>query len=63
MCEDGIGSTQELKRDAIDDQKEIEKQFDKVVDFCVEKAKARIHLTVLIQAASIAENCGPHKTN
>jgi hypothetical protein len=35
---------EELKRDAIDDQREIEKQFDTIVDFCVEKAKANLFL-------------------
>jgi hypothetical protein len=35
---------EELKRDAIDDQKEIEKQFEKIVDFCVETAKANLFL-------------------
>ena len=35
---------EELKRDALDDQKQIEKQFDKVVDFCVDLAKANLFL-------------------
>jgi len=35
---------EELKRDAVDDQKEIEKQFDKIVDFCVDGAKANLFL-------------------
>jgi hypothetical protein len=35
---------EELKRDALDDQKEIEKQFDKIVDFCVDGAKANLFL-------------------
>ena len=35
---------EELKRDAVDDQREIERQFDKVVTFCVDKAKANLFL-------------------
>ena len=35
---------EELKRDAVDDQREIEKQFDKVVNFCVDNAKANLFL-------------------
>jgi hypothetical protein len=35
---------EELKRDTLDDQKEIEKQFERVVDFCVELAKANLFL-------------------
>jgi hypothetical protein len=35
---------EELKRDAVDDQREIERQFDKVVSFCVDKAKANLFL-------------------
>jgi hypothetical protein len=39
-----ISKREELKRDAVDDQKQIEKQFDKIVDFCVDGAKANIFL-------------------
>jgi hypothetical protein len=35
---------EELKRDALDDQREIEKQFEKIVDFCVNGAKANLFL-------------------
>lgn len=35
---------EELKRDALDDQKEIEKLFDRIVDFCVDGAKANLFL-------------------
>ena len=35
---------EELKRDAPDDQAEIEKQFQKIVDFCVDAAKANLFL-------------------
>src|ERR1019366_7033349 len=35
---------EELKRDALDDQREIEKQFEKIVTFCVDRAKANLFL-------------------
>lgn len=35
---------EELKRDALDDQREIEKQFEKIVTFCVDGAKANLFL-------------------
>jgi hypothetical protein len=35
---------EELKRDTLDDQKDIEDQFKRVVDFCVEDAKANLFL-------------------
>lgn len=35
---------EELKRDTLDDQRDIERQFDRVVDFCVEGAKANLFL-------------------
>jgi hypothetical protein len=50
---------EELKRDAIDDQKEIEKQFDRIVDFCVETAKANLFL--LHKSASGKESALIHE--
>lgn len=35
---------EELKRDTLDDQLEIEKQFERVVNFCVDTAKANLFL-------------------
>lgn len=35
---------EELKRDTLDDQLQIEAEFDKVIDFCVDTAKANIFL-------------------
>jgi len=35
---------EELKRDALDDQAEIEKQFERIVDFCVDDAEANLFL-------------------
>lgn len=35
---------EELKRDVIEDQTEIEKQFTKIVDFCIEDAQANLFL-------------------
>jgi hypothetical protein len=35
---------EELKRDVIEDQLEIEQQFKKIVDFCIEEARANLFL-------------------
>jgi hypothetical protein len=35
---------EELKRDAVEDQVEIELQFDRIVDFCIEQAQANLFL-------------------
>jgi hypothetical protein len=35
---------EELKRDTLDDQLEIEKQFEKIADFCIDTAKANLFL-------------------
>lgn len=35
---------EELKRDTLEDQAQIEKQFEKVVHFCLERAKANVFL-------------------
>ena len=35
---------EELKRDTLDDQKEIEKQFERIVDFCVETGESKFIL-------------------
>jgi hypothetical protein len=35
---------EELKRDTLDDEKDIEDQFKRIVDFCVEDAKANLFL-------------------
>jgi hypothetical protein len=35
---------EELKRDAVEDQVEIEHQFDRIVNFCIERAQANLFL-------------------
>jgi hypothetical protein len=35
---------EELKRDVVEDQVEIEKQFAKIVNFCIEEAQANLFL-------------------
>jgi hypothetical protein len=35
---------EELKRDVVEDQTEIEKQFTKIVNFCIEEAQANLFL-------------------
>ena len=35
---------EELKRDTLDDQLQIEKQFEKIADFCIDTAKANLFL-------------------
>jgi hypothetical protein len=35
---------EELKRDAVEDQVEIERQFDQIVKFCIEQARANLFL-------------------
>lgn len=46
---------EELKRDVMEDQTEIEKQFKKIVDFCIEQAQANLFL---IDKSSASEEVG-----
>jgi len=46
---------EELKRDVIEDQTEIEKQFEKIVDFCIGSAQANLFL---IDKASSGKEVG-----
>jgi hypothetical protein len=46
---------EELKRDVVEDQTEIEMQFQKIVDFCIERARANLFL---LDKASTSDEIG-----